>query len=274
MRLAKAMRSEPSQRPFGRRAGRDDQARRGTGRKPVPFRQRRTRCRKARPDPRARSAAGAEGRRTQGAVLFGYFLLLRASCPTPFGPASLFARAPGAVVGKQEKVTRRPKDVETAFHSRSRHHDPGCRTCTSKDNFNTAMRSEPSQRPVGSRAGRDDQARRGTGRKPVPFRQRRTRCRKARPDPRARSANGAEGRRTQGGLLLATFLGQTRKVARRPKDVEIAFCRQQKCAPTRAPLRRRKAKTLDDQHSPLKSASSLRWMTVRLCRACARRPDK
>jgi len=56
-------------------------------------------CRKARPDPRAWSAAGAEGRRTQGAVLFGYFLL-----------------------GKQEKVTRRPKDVETAFESATKAH--------------------------------------------------------------------------------------------------------------------------------------------------------
>ena len=31
------------------------------------------------------------------------FLLLRASCPPPFGPAALFARAPGAVVATQEK---------------------------------------------------------------------------------------------------------------------------------------------------------------------------
>jgi hypothetical protein len=44
----------------------------------------------------------------QGAVSFGYFSLLRASCPPPFGPASPFACAPSAGVGKQRKVTRAP----------------------------------------------------------------------------------------------------------------------------------------------------------------------
>jgi hypothetical protein len=46
--------------------------------------------------------------RAEQAVSFGYFSLLRASCPSPFGPASLFARAPGAGVGQQRKVTRAP----------------------------------------------------------------------------------------------------------------------------------------------------------------------
>ena|GEM_PF-2427052 len=47
----------------------------------------------------------------RGGLLFGHFLLLRASCPTPFGPASLFARAPGACVATQEKVARAPQGV-------------------------------------------------------------------------------------------------------------------------------------------------------------------
>jgi len=50
----------------------------------------------------------------RGGLLFGYFLLLRASCPPPFGPASLFARAPGACVASQEKVARAPKEGESS----------------------------------------------------------------------------------------------------------------------------------------------------------------
>src|SRR6185369_684492 len=57
--------------------------------------------------------AHLEGRRPgrrviRGALSFGYFSLLRASCPPPFGPASPFARARSACVGKQRKVTRPP----------------------------------------------------------------------------------------------------------------------------------------------------------------------
>jgi hypothetical protein len=44
------------------------------------------------------------GKRGSGvAFSFGYFSLIPASCPPPFGPAALFARAPGAVVATQEK---------------------------------------------------------------------------------------------------------------------------------------------------------------------------
>jgi len=40
------------------------------------------------------------------AISLGYFSLLRASCPPPFGPAALFATAPGGGVGPQREVTR------------------------------------------------------------------------------------------------------------------------------------------------------------------------
>src|ERR1700761_6704706 len=41
-----------------------------------------------------------------GALSFGYFSLLRASCPPPFGPASPFARAPARAWASKRKVTR------------------------------------------------------------------------------------------------------------------------------------------------------------------------
>ena len=40
------------------------------------------------------------------AISLGYFSLLRASCPTPFGPASPFACAPAHAWASKRKVTR------------------------------------------------------------------------------------------------------------------------------------------------------------------------
>jgi len=60
-------------------------------------------------NPTAHLEGRRPGRRViRGAISFGYFSLLRASCSPPFGPASPFARARSACVGKQRKVPRPP----------------------------------------------------------------------------------------------------------------------------------------------------------------------
>ena len=59
-------------------------------------------------NPPAHLEGAARKARHPGAFSFGYFSLLRASCPPPFGPASPFARARSACVGKQRKVTWPP----------------------------------------------------------------------------------------------------------------------------------------------------------------------
>ena len=69
--------------------------------------QRRSSCRSPveKPGPSSRTCrAWMSGKRQAGwPSLWVIFLLLRASCPPPFGPASLFVRAPSADVATQEK---------------------------------------------------------------------------------------------------------------------------------------------------------------------------
>ncbi len=82
----------------------DERPEEGSAKMPSPFRQGRMPWRKARPsltDPAGRSPMSAK---------WGVPLLLQASCPPPFGPASLFApllrRSGYFFSDKREKVTR------------------------------------------------------------------------------------------------------------------------------------------------------------------------
>ena len=58
------------------------------------------------------------------AISLGYFSLLRASCPPPFGPASPFARAPARAWANKEKVTRASQKGDWLCVGRSRSKRP------------------------------------------------------------------------------------------------------------------------------------------------------
>jgi hypothetical protein len=84
------------------------------GCRPV-WRQGRMPCRQTPQSGREPHGPTAREARKRGGLSLGYFSLLRASCPSPFGPASPFAPVPDGRVAKQREVTRPPQEDETLF---------------------------------------------------------------------------------------------------------------------------------------------------------------